>query len=68
MHAIANDLKAEGVVSLPLSPGWAKTDMGGKGAPQEVDKTVREMRARIAAYTLKDTGKFLSWDGRELAW
>jgi NAD(P)-dependent dehydrogenase (short-subunit alcohol dehydrogenase family) len=68
MHAVANDLKGEGIVSVPLSPGWAKTDMGGKGAPQEVDKTVAEMRKRIASYTLKDSGKFLSWDGRELAW
>lgn len=68
MHAIANDLKGEGIVSVPLSPGWAKTDMGGKGAPQEVASTVAEMRRRIAAYTLTDTGKFLSWDGRELAW
>lgn len=67
-HAIANDLTGEGVVSVPLSPGWAKTDMGGKGAPQDVAATVTEMRRRIAAYTLKDSGKFLSWDGRELAW
>jgi len=67
-HAMANDLKAEGIVSIPLSPGWAKTDMGGKGAPQEVAPTVRDMRKRIAAYTLQDSGKFLSWDGRELKW
>ena len=67
-HAMANDLKAEGIVSVPLSPGWAKTDMGGKGAPQEVAPTVRDMRKRIAAYTLQDSGKFLSWDGRELKW
>lgn len=68
MHALAHDLKPAKMICVPLSPGWAKTDMGGPSAPQDVGETVREMRRRIGAYTLKDSGKFLSWDGRELDW
>ncbi len=68
MHALANDLRGAGIVCVPLSPGWAKTDMGGRSAPQEVAPTVREMRKRIAGYTLNDSGRFWNWDGRELAW
>lgn len=69
MRALANDLKSDGVVSIPLSPGWAKTDMGGPGAPQPVDTTIAEMIRRIDSYTLKDSGRFLDWNGRrELPW
>ena len=67
-HALANDMRRDGVICVPMSPGWAKTDMGNPGAPQEVDATVSAMRARIAALTPADSGRFLSWDGRELPW
>jgi NAD(P)-dependent dehydrogenase (short-subunit alcohol dehydrogenase family) len=68
MRALAGDLRGAGVVCVPMSPGWAKTDMGNPGAPQEVDATVAAMRARIAALTPADSGRFLSWDGGELPW
>lgn len=65
---LANDLRESGVIALPMSPGWAKTDMGGPGAPQEVAPTVASMRALIARLTQADAGRFIDWDGSELPW
>ncbi|MEE2692669.1 MAG: SDR family oxidoreductase [Pseudomonadota bacterium] len=67
-RVLANDLRPDGVFAAPMSPGWAKTDMGGPSAPQEVAPTVAAMRRRIEKLTLADSGKFLDWDGGEVAW
>ena len=42
------------VISLALHPGWVKTRMGGPQAPLEA--------------TASDSGKFLSYSGRDLPW
>lgn len=65
---LARDLAKDGIVCVPMSPGWAKTDMGGAGAPQEVDDTVRDLIARIDAYGPADSGRFLGFSGREVPW
>lgn len=65
---LAKDLAEDGIVCVPMSPGWAKTDMGGAGAPQEVDDTVRDLIARIDAYGPADSGRFLGFSGREVPW
>lgn len=68
MHVAAEELKESGVVCIPLSPGWVKTDMGGPNARLEVGAAVREMRKRIAGFTISNSGRFFNWEGRELAW
>ncbi|HXI86001.1 MAG TPA: SDR family oxidoreductase, partial [Parvularculaceae bacterium] len=68
VHALARDIGEFGGVAVTMSPGWAKTDMGGKGAPQEVDATVREMRKLIGALGPADNGRFLNWKGSEVPW
>lgn len=65
---LAKDLAADGIVCVPMSPGWARTDMGGAGAPQAVDDTVRQMIERIDAYGPEHSGRFLGFSGREIAW
>lgn len=65
---LAKDLAEDGIVCVPMSPGWAKTDMGGEGAPQEVDDTVRQMIARIDGYGPEHSGRFLGFSGREVPW
>lgn len=65
---LAKDLAKEGIVCIPMSPGWAKTDMGGESAPQEVDDTVRQMIERIDEYGPEHSGRFLGFSGREVPW
>jgi NAD(P)-dependent dehydrogenase (short-subunit alcohol dehydrogenase family) len=66
--ALAKDLAEDGIVCVPMSPGWARTDMGGEGAPQAVDETVRQMIARIDEYGPEHSGRFLGFSGREVPW
>lgn len=68
MKSLAVDLAERGVIALALSPGWVRTDMGGSQADLEVETSVRGMQKVIDALRPEDSGKFLSWDGRELPW
>ncbi len=50
-------------VMVALSPGWVKTEMGGAGAPLEVEESVSAMRKALAALTARHKGAFLDYDG-----
>ena len=66
---LAKALQGDGIVCLPRwHPGWVKTDMGGQGAPLTPDKAMSSLRAHIDRWTLADSGRYLSWDGKELPW
>lgn len=32
-RSLSIDLRAEGITSVVINPGWVQTDMGGRGAP-----------------------------------
>ncbi|MBI5277603.1 MAG: SDR family oxidoreductase [Burkholderiales bacterium] len=51
-------------IMVAMSPGWVNTDMGGGGAPMEVERSVVAMRQTIAGLTRKHKGAFLNYDGR----
>lgn len=65
---MAHDLKARGITTLVLHPGWVKTDMGGPDAPVEAAESVRGMRAVIDKSTLEQSGKFFDYTGDPLPW
>ncbi|XP_047527560.1 C-factor isoform X2 [Vanessa atalanta] len=62
------DLKKDQIVVAALHPGWVKTDMGGKNAPLDVDTSVSGIFNTIEKLKEADSGKFLQYDGTELAW
>jgi NAD(P)-dependent dehydrogenase (short-subunit alcohol dehydrogenase family) len=66
--SLAIDLAGRGIIAVALSPGWVRTDMGGSGADLDVETSVRGMKNVIDGLSAEDSGKFLSWDGRELPW
>jgi NAD(P)-dependent dehydrogenase (short-subunit alcohol dehydrogenase family) len=68
MKSLAVDLAGRGVIALALSPGWVRTDIGGPRADLDVETSVRGMKKVIDGLRPEDSGKFLSWDGRELPW
>jgi NAD(P)-dependent dehydrogenase (short-subunit alcohol dehydrogenase family) len=68
MKGLANELKERGIVVAVLSPGWVKTDMGGRGAPLEAKDSIASMRRVIAGLKAKDGGKFVSHDGKPIPW
>lgn len=65
---MAHDLKARGISTVVLHPGWVKTDMGGPDAPVEAAESVRGMRAVIDRTTLEQSGKFFDYEGDPLPW
>ncbi|MEW6353056.1 MAG: SDR family oxidoreductase [Pseudomonadota bacterium] len=68
MVSLSIDLKSHGIGALLLHPGWVRTDMGGPNAEITPQVSVRGMRKIIDGFTLKDTGKFFSYEGKELPW
>ncbi|KAM6300540.1 C-signal-like [Aegotheles albertisi] len=63
--------REHGVLCAALHPGWVQTDMGGSGPvkpPLTVDDSVRGMLKVLSWLSEKDTGSFLNWEGKVVAW
>jgi len=65
---LAATLASRGITVAALSPGWARTDMGGAGAPLSPQTSVEGLRKVVAALKLADSGKFFSHDGSTIPW
>jgi NAD(P)-dependent dehydrogenase (short-subunit alcohol dehydrogenase family) len=68
MRTLDAELSKEGLVFVLLSPGWVRTRMGGKDAPLAPEDSVRGMLKVIDRLGPKDSGRFFSERGREIAW
>jgi NAD(P)-dependent dehydrogenase (short-subunit alcohol dehydrogenase family) len=68
MKSLASDLYDKQIISICLHPGWVRTDLGGTQAPLETEESVRGIRRVLASLTLKDSGRFLTYEGAELPW
>jgi NAD(P)-dependent dehydrogenase (short-subunit alcohol dehydrogenase family) len=68
MKNAAIELAPRGITVVLFHPGWVKTDMGGPDATVTPEDSVGGMRAKIAALTKADNGKFFAYDGRPLPW
>ena len=49
---------------VAINPGWVRTDLGGAGAPLDVEHSVAAMRQTLAGLTRRHKGAFLNYDGR----
>ncbi|MBM3624926.1 MAG: SDR family oxidoreductase, partial [Alphaproteobacteria bacterium] len=58
-QCLADDLKAEGVIVVALSPGRVRTDMGGPNAELDVCDSVAGVIRVAESLTLVDTGRYL---------
>ncbi len=68
MRALATELKAQGIPVLIVHPGWVKTDMGGEGAQLTPAESAAQLLKLIDKFDVASTGRFLAWNGKELAW
>lgn len=67
-RTLAIELLPAGVTSIVIEPGWVKTDMGGAGAPLDVETSVRQMAAVIAARGIERSGEFFKRTGETFPW
>ena len=68
IKSLSVDLKPQGITVVSLHPGWVKTDMGGPNAPVSIDESIEGMSQVIHTTDIRDTGRFLNYDGKELPW
>jgi NAD(P)-dependent dehydrogenase (short-subunit alcohol dehydrogenase family) len=65
---MALQLEKDNVVVNPIIPGHVRTDMGGPSAPLSPQESISGMIKVIDSLTQKDSGKFLSYEGKEYPW
>jgi NAD(P)-dependent dehydrogenase (short-subunit alcohol dehydrogenase family) len=68
LSTLAQEWRNDGLVVVPLHPGWVRTDMGGPSAPLAPEESVSAMRTTIAGLKPADSGRFLNYDGSDLPW
>jgi NAD(P)-dependent dehydrogenase (short-subunit alcohol dehydrogenase family) len=68
MRGLATELKPHGIPVLIVNPGWVKTDMGGEGAQLSPEDSAANLLKLIDRLDIASTGRFLAWNGKELAW
>jgi NAD(P)-dependent dehydrogenase (short-subunit alcohol dehydrogenase family) len=67
-NCLAQDLAGRGITCVALHPGWVQTDMGGGMAPLTIDQSVPAMVKTIDGFTPAHNGRYIQYDGTELAW
>jgi NAD(P)-dependent dehydrogenase (short-subunit alcohol dehydrogenase family) len=68
LRAAAIELGTQGIVCIAFHPGWVRTDMGGAGADIDAATSVAGMRRVLATANASQNGKFLNFNGEQLAW
>ena len=68
MKSLAIDLKGYNIAVVTLHPGWVKTDMGGPNGLIDTQTSVTGLRKVIAELSLSSSGKFIAYNGSEIAW
>jgi NAD(P)-dependent dehydrogenase (short-subunit alcohol dehydrogenase family) len=68
MKSLSIDLKPYGISVVTLHPGWVQTDMGGPNGLISAHTSVTGLRKVIDNLNLNSTGKFIAFNGSEIAW
>ncbi|AKQ68794.1 Short-chain dehydrogenase/reductase (SDR) superfamily [Myxococcus hansupus] len=68
VRTMSMDLRAEGVVTVLLHPGWVRTDMGGPDATLPATDSVRGMLRVIDGLNPEHSGRFFDYQGAEVPW
>ncbi len=67
-RCLAGEFRADAVIVISIHPGFIQTDMGGSRARLTLDEAMPSFVAVVDGLTMADSGRFLNWDGKEIAW
>lgn len=68
MKSLAVEWQPDGIAVLLFHPGWVQTDMGGESASITPEQSVTGLRRTIDSAGIRDTGRFVSYDGSDIPW
>jgi NAD(P)-dependent dehydrogenase (short-subunit alcohol dehydrogenase family) len=68
MQTLAEELAPDGIIVVPVHPGWVRTDMGGPNAQLSVEESASGLFRLIENLTPVQSGRFWRWDGTEHPW
>ncbi len=68
MKGLSHDLAGDGIISVLISPGWVRTDMGGAGAPLLPRDSAAGLKRVIHTLSAEISGTFLDHEGKGLPW
>lgn len=67
-RAIEPEWRGQGVTAVALHPGYVKTDMTGQHAGITPTESVSGIRSLLSGLTPADSGRFLDYRGKDIAW
>lgn len=67
-RALAAELVPERISVIAITPGWVRTEMGGRAASLSPEESVRGMLSVAAKLTPKDAGRFVDYLGEDQPW
>lgn len=62
------ELPDSGITVLSLHPGWVKTDMGGEGAPLDVQTSCKGLVEQITKQAGQGGHRFIDYQGSSIPW
>lgn len=68
MQTLAEELAPDGIIAIPVHPGWVQTDMGGPNAQLPAHDSVGGLVRLIENLRPEQSGRFWRWDGSEHPW
>lgn len=68
VKSLSNDLTNNGFTVVALHPGWVQTEMGGPNALISPTVSAEGLAKVMQGLSVKDSGRFLSYDGTEIPW
>ncbi len=64
----ATELRDQGIIAVPMHPGWVRTDMGGSSADLSTEESASGIREVIRGLTIEKSARFWNYNGEELPW
>lgn len=67
-RSCAGRLGPRGITVVTISPGWVRTELGGKSAHLDPETSITALRILFDSLTRRDNGAFIDYTGMTIPW